>query len=187
MINEKFSVDGYVFETEEEYNEALNEKKGVDYMRSRTNLNNIVSVQEVYDKVLEKNIFKTPIGYNFMRELQNILVKSSLVDNSEIKNIKVDKKGDKNAMESNKQLKNQLKNIESIYKNRFFNSVILNIALVILIIVLMIITMNSKNANVLNYKNRIDAEYNSKVNDLAAWEEELDEREELLEGQENAN
>ncbi len=181
MINEKFSVDGYVFETEEEYNEALNEKKGVDYMRSRTNMNNIASVQEVYDKVLEKNIFKTQIGYNFMRELQNVLVKSSLVNNEEIKNIRIDKKGDKNATEMNKQLKEKLKNVESVYKNRFFNSVFLNIGLIILIIIIIIITMNSKNANVLNYKNRLDAEYTSKENDLAAWEEELNEREKLLE------
>ncbi len=181
MINEKYAVDGYVFETEQEYNDALNEKKGVDYMRSRTNMNNIASVQEIYEKVLEKNIFKTPIGYNFMRELQNILLKSSLVDNDEIKNIKVDKSGDKKILESNKQLKNKLKNVEAEYKNRFFNSVVLNVALIILIVLIIVITNNSKNVNVLNYKNRLDAEYTSKENDLAAWEEELEEREKLLE------
>ncbi len=183
MINEKYSVDGYVFETEQEYNDALNEKKGVDYMRSRTNMNNIASVQDIYEKVLEKNIFKTPIGYNFMRELQDILVKSSLVDNDEIKNIRVDKSGNKKVIESNKQLKERLKNVESEYKNRFFNSVVLNVALIILIILIVVITNNSKNANVLNYKNRLDAEYMSKENDLAAWEEELEKREKLLDGE----
>ena len=184
MINEKYAVDGYVFETEQEYNDALNEKRGVDYMRSRTNMNNIASVQEIYEKVLEKSIFKTPIGYNFMRELQDILVKSSLVDSDEIKNIKVDKSADKKVLESNKQLKDKLKNVEVEYKNRFFNSVVLNVALIILIILIIAITNNSKNANVLNYKNRLDAEYTSKENDLAAWEEELEEREKLLDGEE---
>ena len=184
MINEKYAVDGYVFETEQEYKDALNEKRGVDYMRSRTNMNNIASVQEIYEKVLEKNIFKTPIGYNFMRELQDILVKSSLVDSDEIKNIKVDKSADKKVLESNKQLKDKLKNVEVEYKNRFFNSVVLNVALIILIILIIAITNNSKNANVLNYKNRLDAEYTSKENDLAAWEEELEEREKLLDGEE---
>ncbi len=186
MIKEKYSIDGYVFETEQEYNDAVNEKKGVDYMRSRTNMNNIESVQEVYEKVLEKNIFKTPIGYNFMRELQEILVKSSLVDSDEIKNIRVEKKGDKKVLESNKQLKEKLKNVENTYKNRFFNSVVLNVALVILIILIIAITNNSKNVNVLNYKNRLDAEYTSKENDLAVWEEELEEKEKLLDSKEDA-
>ena len=186
MVKEKYAVDGFVFENEQEYNDALNEKKGVDYMRSKTNLNNIKNVQEVYDKVLEKNIFKTPIGYNFMKELQDILDKSSLVNSEEIHNIKVEKKGDKKVLESNKQLKEKLKNVESLYKNRFFNSVVLNIGLIVLIIILIMITMNSKNVNVLNYKNRLDAEYTSKENDLAAWEEELEIREKLLEELETA-
>lgn len=180
MVKDKYVVDGYSFATEEEYNEALKEKKGVDYMRSRTNLNNISDVREIYEKVLEKDIFKTPIGFGFMKELQNILIKSSLVDSAEIKNIKAPKKNDEKMAESNKHLKEQLKNVETIYKNRFFNSVILNIALVVLIIILIAITTNSKNTNILNYKNRIDAEYTSKENDLAAWEDELEAREKLL-------
>ncbi len=184
MVNEKYAVDGYVFETEEEYNDAVKEKKGVDYMRSRTNMNNIQNVREVYEKVLEKNIFKTPIGYNFMRELQEILMKSKLISDEEIKNIKVENNGGKKLVEANKQLKKQLSDVESVYKNRFFNSVILNVGLVILIILIIIITTNSNNTNILNYKNRLDAEYTSKEDDLAAWEEELKIREELLEEQE---
>lgn len=181
MVNEKYSVDGYVFSTEEEYNDAVKEKKGVDYMRSRTNMNNVQNVREVYDKVLEKDIFKTPIGYNFMRELQQILVNSKLVEDEEIKNIKIDNVKDKKLAETNKQLKAKLNDVEAVYKSRFFNSVVLNIGLIIFIIIVMVITTNSKNANVLNYKNRLDAEYTSKENDLAAWEEELEYREKLLE------
>jgi len=62
----------------------------------------------------------------------------------------------------------------------------LNIALVILIILIIAITNNSKNVNVLNYKNRLDAEYTSRENDLAIWEEELEEREKQLEKQDDA-
>lgn len=181
MVNEKYAVDGYVFETEEEYNDAVKEKRGVDYMRSHTNMNNIQNVFEVYEKVLEKNIFKTPIGYNFMRELQEVLVKSKLIEDEDIKNIKVENNGAKKILESNKQLKKKLSDVESVYKNRFFNSVVLNVGLVILIIIIIVITTNSNNTNILNYKNRLDAEYTSKEDELAEWEEELRIREELLE------
>lgn len=183
-IDEKYVVDGYVFSTEAEYKDALNEKKGVDYMKSRTNMNNVQNVKEVYEKVLEKNIFKTQIGYNFMRELQEVLMKSSLVSAEEIKNIPVEGREDKRTLETNKQLRERIKNIEADYKNKFFNSIFLNVALIIMIIVIIVITMNSKNTNILNYKNRLDAEYTSKEDDLAEWEEELEEREKMLESEE---
>ena len=182
-IDEKYVVDGYIFSTEAEYMDALNEKKGVDYMKSRTNMNNIQNVKEVYEKILEKNIFKTQIGYNFMRELQEVLIKSSLVSNGEIKNIPVESKEEKRLLETNKQLRERINNIESEYKNKFFNSIFLNFALVIVIIVIIVITMNSKNTNILNYKNRLDAEYTSKEDDLAQWEAELKEKEKMLESE----
>ncbi len=181
MVDEKYSVDGYVFSTEEEYNEAVKEKRGVDYMKSKTNMNNVQSVQEVYEKVLEKDIFKTQVGYGFMREMQQILVKSKLVEDEQIKNIRVNNGKDKKLVEANKQLKTKLSNVEAAYKSKFFNSVILNVGLIILIIVIIMITTNSKNANVLNYKERLEAEYISKENDLAIWEQELENREKLLE------
>ena len=181
MVEEKYVVDGYVFFGEEEYNEALNEKKGVEYMRSKINFHNVKNVLEVYEKILEKNIFKTPIGYSFLKELQNILIESELVENSQIKNIRVEETGNKKVLETNKQLKNKLKNIDSVYKNRFVNSLVLNVGLIILIAVLIMITLNSKNINILNYKNRLDAEYTEKENELASWAEELENKEKLLE------
>ena len=74
--------------------------------------------------------------------------------------------------------------IESTYRNRFINVAILNVLLIIVIAVIVAITSNSENINILNYKNRLDAEYNDKENGLVQWKNELDEREKALEERE---
>jgi hypothetical protein len=43
-----------------------------------------------------------------------------------------------------------------------------------------IITKDSKNTNILNYKARIDAEYEDKENSLVQWQNQLQLREEAL-------
>ena len=75
--------------------------------------------------------------------------------------------------------------IESVYRTRFISAVILNAILIIVVILILLIANNSKNTNILNYKNRIDAEYHDKENALVKWKNELDIREEYLKQREN--
>ena len=69
----------------------------------------------------------------------------------------------------------------SPYRNRFINMVILNVICIILLVLFIIISTNSKNVNIINYRNRIDAEYMEKEDNLARWAEELEARESALE------
>ena len=68
----------------------------------------------------------------------------------------------------------------SPYRNRFINMVILNVICIILLVLFIIISTNSKNVNIINYRNRIDAEYMEKEDNLARWAEELEARESAL-------
>ena len=78
-------------------------------------------------------------------------------------------------------IKNMKKfDIESVYRNRFISSLIVIFLLVIIMIFMMIITKNSSNTNILNYKNRIDAQYEDKENSLVKWENDLKLREEAV-------
>ena len=52
--------------------------------------------------------------------------------------------------------------IESVYRNRFISAVFVIIFLVIVMVFMLFITKNSKNTNIMNYKSRIDAEYEEK-------------------------
>ena len=58
--------------------------------------------------------------------------------------------------------------------------VILNVVLVVILVLFILISNNSKNLNIINYRNRIDAEYTEKEDNLARWEKQLQIREEQL-------
>ena len=57
-INEiqSYIVNGYVFETKTEYNEAVQEKKAIKYLSSELNLSNI-------EKTYRKKDIQDPGGY----------------------------------------------------------------------------------------------------------------------------
>ena len=58
-------------------------------------------------------------------------------------------------------------------QGKFRISVLINIILAAMVAAMLMIAVNSKNPNILNYKNRITNEY-------AAWEQELTEREQAV-------
>lgn len=194
MADDKYVVDGFRFQTKEEAAEAKNEYEGVSYMKGRTNMNNPANVYSVYKSLVEKNVFKTPVGMKFLCELKAILYKSGSYSKDEIDSIVISvpvrtmtqkmKKKDEKA--SRKEIIKGMKDldIESVYRNRFINSLLFNIILIIAIIVIIMIVGNSENTNILNYKNRLDAEYNERENDLIQWQNELNYREDALEKRE---
>lgn len=178
MKNEKNTVDGYFFEDEETLKEAKNEVEGVEYLRKRTNYSNPQNMLKMYNTVIEKKLFKTPIGYEFLRELQELLYNSQDIDEAQIEPIPVFVKQKKK-----QKIKFELPKVkrvidkESPYRAKFMNMVILNVILIIFLMLFILISNNSKNLNIINYKARIDAEYMEKEDNLAQWEEDLSARE----------
>lgn len=78
---------GFEFNNEENFNMA---KKELDYtMHINENLNNLSSEKtlELYNKLIDDKLFKTPIGVEFLRKLQKKLFNDKAIDNSKIKSI----------------------------------------------------------------------------------------------------
>lgn len=190
MADDKYVVDGFRFQTKEEAVEAKNEYEGVNYMKSRTNMNNPANVYSVYKSLVEKKVFKTPIGMGFLYELREILYKSGNYSKEEIDSIVISapvrtmtrKMKKKEEKASRKEVIKGMKelDIESVYRNRFINSLLFNIVLIIVIALIIMITANSENTNILNYKNRLDAEYGEREDDLIQWQNELNDREKAI-------
>lgn len=183
-VSEKYVVDGYCFKTKEEAAIAINEIEGIEYLRKRTNFKNPQNVLAVYDKIIDKELFKTPIGYGFLRELQQILYNSSDIEQDRIRSIPVagtaGAKDKKSKSKKKKKLYLMPEEQEKNYKNKITNLIILNVFFVIALVVVIIITNNSDNTNILNYRERLEREYNEKEDELAAWDSQLREKEHQL-------
>lgn len=192
MAEDKYVVAGFSFKSKSDYLEAKNEYDGVEYMKARTNMNNPANVFSVYKSLVEKKLFNTPVGLSYLYELREHLLKyPEYATQVEAMHISVAVKGNskgklgfrkkKETLSKSDVIKNMKKfDIESVYRTRFISSVIVIFLLIIIMFSIVIITKNSKNTNILNYKARIDAEYEEKEDALVQWQNQLQLREEAL-------
>ena len=169
MANKEYVVGGFTFYDEADAKEAENELKGVQYMKSRIDYTNLESALASYNMMNNKKLFKTPIGYCFLNSLRDNIINKGIND-TDISPVNiVITSGVKTVREESK--------LVSKYKNRFVNVMILNVLLIIMIVVFAVIANNSENINIINYKNRIDAQYASMEDSLSQWSRELKEKE----------
>lgn len=170
MPNDSYHViDGYYFEDNDLYREALKESNGVRYVKTRTDMNNPVQVLRIYSKMIEQRMFQTQIGYNYLRELQVYLHEHPAIPDDSIPSIPVTTQVIRQTISEKTQEEPKLSHIHA--KLRF--SVILNIGFAVAIIIMFAIAASSSNPTILNYENQIIDKY-------ADWEKELDEREREL-------
>lgn len=168
----KLVVDGYIFASTAEADLARSEIVKIKKINNDFKKKNPNDMLELYNKLIEKNIFKTIIGYNYLHQLRKILRKSSLIDDENIKDIQLvtgsaiernTKKGrDKVLFEKNNSLREKIK-----------CSLFVNVVLIFVIIVMFIISYKSKKFDVTAYEQQIQDKY-------SAWEESLNERESKL-------
>ena len=84
---EKYIIMGYEFDDKASADAAKNELEMISKIKSQGNMNNHKIALSVYNKLLEDNLFKTPIGLEYMRSLQKELLTVKTIDKSEIKAI----------------------------------------------------------------------------------------------------
>ena len=84
-----WEVSGFVFENEEQAKLAKKEVEGIQYIHDNMNMDNPQMVQEIYQRIMAQELFHTPIGYAYLKELQDYLKGLPGVDASEIPGIPV--------------------------------------------------------------------------------------------------
>ena len=83
-MTKEWIVEGFRFQTEEDARAASKEAEGIRYIENKLNTNHPESVLQVYLKLIEDKVFSTPVGLNYLKDLQNQLIKSPFVMESEI-------------------------------------------------------------------------------------------------------
>ena len=138
----------------------------------------------MYHDIIDKKLFNTLIGMNYLKELQQFLYLSPDVPNEKIRPIPINNET-KEMMEGRRELTEHKSEIRKLtkernhYKDNFVISVIVNVVLVVVIAAMIYITLHSSNANVINYEVNLQDKY-------ASWQEELQSQEESLNARERA-
>lgn len=179
--NKEWAVQGYMFSSQKDAMQAKTELLKIQKLEEKMDYNNPQMVYMVYKKALENRIFKTPIGYEYLRKLQTMLTQSDKIKepiqeipiyqmyhlrdstNPIVERVKSDPK-----LKEKKERERKRKEFFPLRTSIFFN-----VLLAVLVLAMLYISTTGSNPNVLNYERSIQDKY-------ATWEQELAEREAVV-------
>ena len=168
---ERLMVDGYLYGNEEDVNLVKEEKKTIAYLQSKLNYEDLETALKIYDKVVKERIFKTPVGFEFLKVMRYEMMKRGMPEEKiqPIPLYMVFSKKEEQRPVRIFQMKENTNELKKILRTSLW----MNIALGILVIGMFMIALFGNTTTILNYKYKIENQY-------AGWEQELEEREAIV-------
>lgn len=193
-----YQVQGYTFETKEQERMAAHEVETIRYIRSHTRMDDPDVVLALYNKLVLREIFVTPVGFDFLRKLQEYLYTIPYIKREDVLPIPVFQPQNSGAAQkaATPQRKKMQKEKEKVvrqhqrkenrdYRKLFHISTFFAVVFAIGVIGMFAITWISKDSvTIFNYENKIIDKYETWEKQLDERESELNEREEQLTEQE---
>lgn len=198
QLQETYEAGGFVFRTKKEAELAQREIEGTKDLRQKLDMENPNAVFSIYQNLIEQDLFETPVGYCFLKELRDYLLMIPVISNEEVLAIPIrypqteeEEKKQKKEQKKEEQRKERQKEKEKAknrkeqkkegknYKGRCQFFMVTSLILLISVVSMMLLAATSDNVNILNYENKLIDKYSS-------WEQELEEREQAVKEQEQA-
>lgn len=198
QLQETYEAGGFVFRTKKEAELAQREIEGTKYLRQKLDMENPNAVFSIYQNLIEQDLFETPVGYCFLKELRDYLLMIPAISNEEVLAIPIrypqteeEEKKQKKEQKKEEQRKERQKEKEKAknrkeqkkegknYKGRCQFFMVTSLILLISVVSMMLLAATSDSVNILNYENKLIDKYSS-------WEQELEEREQAVKEQEQA-
>lgn len=198
QLQETYEAGGFVFRTKKEAELAQREIEGTKYLRQKLDMENPNAVFSIYQNLIEQDLFETPVGYCFLKELRDYLLMIPAISNEEVLAIPIrypqteeEEKKQKKEQKKEEQRKERQREKEKAknkkeqkkegknYKGRCQFFMVTSLILLISVVYMMLLAATSDNVNILNYENKLIDKYSS-------WEQELEEREQAVKEQEQA-
>lgn len=197
-----YKIEGYEFETKSQAQLAQKEAEGVRYIKNQTGMDDPELVLDLYNKLVTREVFVTPVGIGFLRELQEFLHTTPSIPKEKIlpipvfrpepvaeENEKEEKQVQKQAIkrkeEKAKVVRKEQRRRNRDYKTPFIISTFFAIIFAFGIIGMFIITfLSENNVNIMNYESSVIDKYEMWESQLNEREAQLEQRERELYGQE---
>ena len=198
QLQETYEAGGFVFRTKKEAELAQREIEGTKYLRQKLDMENPNAVFSIYQNLIEQDLFETPVGYCFLKELRDYLLMIPAISNEEVLAIPIrypqteeEEKKQKKEQKKEEQRKERQREKEKAknkkeqkkegqnYKGRCQFFMVTSLILLISVVSMMLLAATSDNVNILNYENKL-------IDKFSSWEQELEEREQAVKEQEQA-
>ena len=162
--SEDLWVNGYCFGSLQDAKEARNESQTIAYFKEKTRGRTAGNLLALYDKLLDEKVFKTPVGWEYLKQLQEEILKSD-ISPDQVRPITL-YTGFTYRVQEDAQ-KAAIRQAEAIAQRkekkdyRFRVSLCVNFLLAVLVAGMFLITLKSDNPNILNYKQVLTNQYAS--------------------------
>ncbi|MCR5671061.1 MAG: hypothetical protein K6G10_08655 [Butyrivibrio sp.] len=165
-----FIIGGYEFLTESDAQKASMDISKIRVLESRTANCKPSDLKAVYEKAIENRIFKTPIGWEYLRGLRKRLIDAGYNEEDLLPiplGISVSRRSALEGLTVAQRIKPEKKGNPE-FKRVF--PIVLSAVLFLMVIFMFVVALIGENDNILNYKRNITNRY-------AGWEQDLTERE----------
>lgn len=180
--DEKYSINGLIFDDENEYNQACKEWDTICSLEKKLPLGDPKAALQLYNQAVAKKTFKTFIGYTFLKGLRDTVVKNGVVNEDVLNPIPIIARKPL-ARTGDTSIDRLAGKYEKEKKKRVIMTIVI-IALVTVIVGMFAITLSSKYSFITYFTNYEDNIRNEVINDYEEWESELDARESELDARE---
>lgn len=174
---EKMIISGFAFSNKAEAEQAIKEAEGVKFIKEKMDMDKPEMVLEIYNKMVQQNLFETAVGFSYLKDLQEYLQSIPFIKKENILPIPVQHPILEEQMRKNRPAakpkqsekgKERYTNID--YKNRYRVMRTVAVGLLICVVAMFAISATAGSPTILNYEQEL-------INRYAEWEEELSERE----------
>lgn len=172
---ENFVAEGYSFYTQKDMELAVQERRKIEYLQARLDYSKPETILHIYERAIAERLFRTPVGMEFLKELQSFLLKAPGIEEDRIPPISLYMTFDGEMRDHQARVRSRIQpSVQKKKKSQALPvSIMLNIVLVIAVIAMFAITLNSDQPNILNYERAVTDRY-------AEWEQQLTEREQVI-------
>lgn len=163
-------VEGYSFTDENMARQAQTEAEGVQYVKARTDMSKPDQVFNVYHRLLQQRMFQTPVGYAYLKELQEYLKTMPGIRSEDIKPIPI---AANLVVNDTRGIADRWRRRLEKEQNKLQISIVANFAFALSILIMFVITATSGQTTILNYEKKLQDRY-------AQWEQQLTQREKAI-------
>ncbi len=171
MDKESLVVEGFVFPSYKEAQIAQKEQANIEAIRKRMQGSDGKAQYELYNKLMERSMFHTMVGYSFLYEMRHRLMEVYGYREQELPNIELPKRMeyDKVAQLNQSKMETKLQDL-MVIKTRMSITIVV---LLLVIVGMFIIAAVNPNVGYINAEHKL-------LNKYSAWQEDLEEREAVV-------
>lgn len=171
MDNNSLIVEGFIFPSYKEAQIAQKEQDNIEAIRRRIKGADGKTTYELYCKLIERDMFRTMVGYGFLYEMRYHLMEQYGYREQELPHVQLPKRMEYDSMAQLNQgkLESKVQNLMLI-KTKMTITIV---ALIFIIVAMLIIAAVNPNVGYVNTEHKI-------LNKYSFWQEELERREAVI-------